>query len=98
MAAEPFAGTLLPPPMTGVTLHSHVHYMGLYPQKFPPGPSPVLRCLWVFINYESDMDAVYVYVVALSEFPIVLSYPHYSHAVPPQSPPACVSPLGPDGP
>ena len=30
-------------------------------------------------HYQSTLDAVYVYVVPWSEFPIVTSYPHYPH-------------------
>ena len=30
-------------------------------------------------HYQSSLDAVYVYVVSWSEFPIVPSYPHYPH-------------------
>ena len=30
-------------------------------------------------HYQSTVDAVYVYVVPWSEFPIVPSYPHYPH-------------------
>ena len=30
-------------------------------------------------HYQSTLDAVYEYVVPWSEFPIVLSYPHYPH-------------------
>jgi len=32
-------------------------------------------------HYQSTLDAVHVYVVPWSEFPIVPSYPHYPHAV-----------------
>jgi len=31
-------------------------------------------------HYQSTLDAVYVYVVPWSEFPIVPSYPHYPHS------------------
>ena len=30
-------------------------------------------------NYQSTLDAEYVYVVPWSEFPIVLSFPHFPH-------------------
>ena len=31
-------------------------------------------------HYQSTLDAVYVYVVPWTEFPIVPSYPHYQQA------------------
>ena len=37
-------------------------------------------------HYQSTLDAVYVYVVPCSEFPIVLSYPHYPHHARPPPP------------
>ena len=30
-------------------------------------------------HYQSTLDAVYVYEVPWSEFPIIPSYPHYPH-------------------
>jgi len=33
-------------------------------------------------HYQSTLDAVYVYVVPWSEFPIVSSYPHYPQLAP----------------
>ena len=33
-------------------------------------------------SYQSILGAVYAHLVPLSEFPIVLSYPHYPHLTP----------------
>jgi len=34
------------------------------------------------VSYQSTLDAVYVYEVPWSEFPIIPSYPHYPHPSP----------------
>jgi len=44
--------------------------------------------LWVSIRF--ILDAVYVYVVPWSEFPIVPSYPHYPHFQVPDNMKRCV--------
>ena len=44
------------------------------------GVADAATCVWVSIR--STLDAVYVYVVPWSEFPIDPSYPHYPQRLP----------------
>ena len=44
-------------------------------------------------HYQFTLDAVYVYVVPWSEFPIVPSYPHYPHPACPTCQPSSSSSL-----
>ena len=49
------------------------------PASEPPRSPPVYMTVVSDSHYQSTLDAVYVYVVPWSEFPIVPSYPHYPH-------------------
>ena len=70
--------------------NADVEYRGtsLIINRTPPrtaiGPYAYAYCrvrgsLPLGFHYQSTLDAVYVYVVPWSEFPIVPSYPHYPH-------------------
>jgi len=70
-------------------IHTHTHTLvnsrehregSAAAQTFGFPAEPVQRDWGTYdFSYQSTLDAVYVYVVPWSEFPIVPSYPHYPH-------------------